>query len=57
MQMLDLDVVRALANGPAAHPMLAANARIVSTEVLMQLVDAVEDGRAAKAELELRYTQ
>lgn len=48
---LDLDVVRRLASGPAPHPMLAPDARIVSDKVLLQLADAAERGYAAQAEL------
>jgi len=47
--MLNLDVVRQLANGPAPHPSI--DGRIVSPSVLLQLVDAIEEGRAAQAEL------
>jgi Rieske Fe-S protein len=44
--MLDLDIVRRVANGPAPHPLLAANARIVSDQVLLQLIDEIEAHRA-----------
>jgi len=54
--MLDPEEIRAVADAPPTHPeILGAEGVVVTRAFLRQAASELEEGRAAKAELELRY--